>query len=452
MLHAMTLLRTGAVVALLAIAGPVAAQKPARLDAVVAEALRSNPSLAQSRAEERRSLAELRAARGLRLPSLSLESRYSEQNGTLNLGDFVNPAYAALNQVTGTDQFPTNLDITLPLRHESRFRVVQPVFNPVVWKNVEVARYRDEGQRWRTRGEARQLAAAAQSALLQASAAASAAAVWESSLVLVRENERVAERLVAANQATPDVAFRARAERSEVEQSLMEARDASRAAARAFNRLLDRPLDDAMEPLPADSLLGLELPSSRDSVVASALARREELREVEAGGRAARAAEGLATASLLPSLSIALDYGWQGRDLRFGADNDFAVASVVLSWNVFDGGRTQAARQRARAESDRVRAARVDAESGVRLDVEQAWDAAQVARAAISTAEDRVEAARRTFELVRRKYEEGVASQIEFVDARTSLTRAELNRVLTLYRWGIRWVDLERAAALREME
>lgn len=428
------------------------AQKPTRLDALVEEALRNNPVLAQERAAERRSEAELRDARGLLLPALSIESRYSEQNGTFNLGDFVNPAYATLNQLTGSDRFPTDLNFTLPLRHESRFRLVQPVFNETIRRNRSVARHRYEGQRWQTRAEARHLAAQVQAAFLEASAARSAVAIWESSLELVRENERVAERLVAASQATPDVVFRARAERSEVEQSLAEARDGATASGRVLNRLLGRPLETTVEILAADSLLCLELAMTEDGALASALSRREELRQVDAGVRAAGAAVGLATSSLLPSLSVALDYGWQGRDVEFNRRTDFMVASVVLSWNVFDGGRNLAARQRAQAEADRARMARRDVEDAVRLDVRQAWDAARVARSAVGTAEDRVTAARRSFELVRRKYEEGVASQIEFVDARSSLTRAELNRVLTIYRWGIRWVDLERAAALREMD
>jgi outer membrane protein TolC len=87
----------------------------------------------------------------------------------------------------------------------------------------------------------------------------------------------------------------------------------------------------------------------------------------------------------------------------------------------------------------------------VRLDVRQAYDAAVVARDAIATAEARLAAARRSFELVRRRYEEGLASQVEFLDARTAYTSAELNRVATAYRYAIRYVDLERAAALRDL-
>ena len=87
----------------------------------------------------------------------------------------------------------------------------------------------------------------------------------------------------------------------------------------------------------------------------------------------------------------------------------------------------------------------------VRLDVRQAYRATLVARDAIEAAQDRLASAQRSFQLVRRRYEEGLATQIEFLDARTTLTSAELNRVVTVYRYAIRWVDLERAAALRDL-
>ena len=81
------------------------------LGAIVTEALENNLGLAQENLAVERAEAGVREARGRFFPALSLDSRYSEQTGTLNLGDFVNPAYAALNRVTGTNQFPTDLDI-----------------------------------------------------------------------------------------------------------------------------------------------------------------------------------------------------------------------------------------------------------------------------------------------------------------------------------------------------
>ena len=447
--------RTAAGAAVLALLAPcataVAAQQRDPLGPLVAEALQHNLGLVQERWAERRAAADVRDARGRFLPSVALDSRYSEQHGTLNLGDLVNPAYVTLNELTGTTRFPTDLDVTVPFQHESRLRVTQPVFNETIRNAYALARHRASSQEFQYRAAARRVAADVQQAYLRFAAAQSTARIFQATHDLVEENERVAERLLAAGEATPEAVFRARAERSDVAQQLAEARERSAAAARILNQVLGRPLNASIEAVP-DSLLRFELAISEDSAVAHALAHREELAQADAGIEAADAAVRVATAAFLPTVSLALDYGFQGQELDFATDQDFVVASVVVSWNLFNGGRDLARRQGARSEAQRVRTRRAELERLIRLEAYQAYEATVVAQAAIATAEDRLAAARRTFDLVRRRYEEGIATQIEFVDARSSLTGAELNRTLTTYRAAMQYVELERAAALRVID
>lgn len=424
---------------------------PDPLGPIVAEALRNNLGIAQERLATERAAAVVREARGRFLPSLSLDSRYSEQSGTLNLGDVANPAYAALNDVIGENRFPTDLDLTLPQAHESRLRLTQPLFNASINAGFALSRHTRDAQRFQQGATARRLAAQAQTAYLNVATARTARRTWEATLELVTENERVAGRLVEAGRATPDAVFRARADRSDVEQRLLEARDDEDAAARAFNQLLRRPLGTSVDELP-DSLLRFEIRLTEDEAIERALARREELAQTAAGIRAAEAGVRLATASFVPNVALALDYGVQGQDLSFSRDDDFAVASVVVSWNLFNGGQDLARRQGAQADAERLRVRRAELDDLVRLDVSRAYRAAVVARDAIATAEAGLAAARRSFELVRRRYEEGLANQVEFLDARTAFTNAELNRVITVYRYALRYVDLERAAAMRDVD
>jgi outer membrane protein TolC len=421
------------------------------LGAIVAEALRNNLGLAEESLAVVRAEAGLRDARGRFFPSLSLDGRYSQLSGALNLGDFVNPAYAALNQVIGSDRFPTNLDVTIPFQYESRVRLIQPLFNASILANHSLVKHTRDGQRLQHGAAARSLAARAQSAFLEVGAARSARRTWESTLALVTESERVAQRLVDAGRATPDQVLRARADRSDVQQNLDAARQTESAAARALNQILHRPLDTPVDELP-ESLLRFEIPVTEEQAVATALTRREELGQAGAGIRAAQAGVRLASAPLIPSVSVALDYGFQGQSVRFSGDNDFAAASLVVGWNISLGGSDFARRQAASADVERLRLRRTELEDLVRLDVRQAYDAAVVARDAIGTAEARLAAAHRGFQLVRRRYEEGLASQVEFIDARTAYTNADLNRVITVYRYAIRYIDLERAAALRELD
>lgn len=434
--------------AMLFAAASAEAQQPDPLRHLIAEALRNNLGYAQEAIAERRAASQVREARGAFFPSLQLESRYSEQMGTVNLGDFINPAYAALNQLSGTNRFPTNLDITLPYRYESRVRLVQPLFNEAIRGNYSAAQHRYGMQEAQRLAAARRLAAAVQVAYLERASARQVVAIYETTLERVTESGRAAQRLMEAGRATADAVYRARADKSEVEQQLDEARERAVGARRQLNQLLGRPLEGEVEEIP-DSLLSFQLVLSVDEALAHGLAHREELRQVDEGLAATEATVRIANAAFAPSVAIAADYGFQGRDVTFGRDRDFAVASLVVSWNLFNGGRDLARRQGALDEADRLQTLRRDLEERIRLDVCQAYDAALVARTAIQTAEDRVLAARRTFELVRRRYEEGLASYLELVDARGVWTSAELNRSLTFYRYAIRYVEFERAAALR---
>ncbi|HEX6940294.1 MAG TPA: TolC family protein, partial [Longimicrobiales bacterium] len=243
---------------------------------LVAEALRNNLALEQARLAEARAAAAVREARGRLLPSLALDYRYTEQDGTLNFGDLVNPVFGALNELSGANRFPTDIDLTIPFRNDARLRLVQPLYDPRLWASRALAGHRRDAAHYARRAAARRLAAEVQAAYLGVAAARSAARIYEAGLALVRENERVAGRLVEAGRATPDVVYRARAERGEVEQQLLGARERVHAAERRFNRLMGRGVDAPVEEIP-DSLLRFEVSLTEEEAIAHALAHREEL-------------------------------------------------------------------------------------------------------------------------------------------------------------------------------
>lgn len=439
-----------AAAAILAATHDASAQDRDPLAGYVREAVENNLALKQERFALERSEAAEREARGLGLPALSFDTRYSQTTGGMNLGDLVNPVYGALNQITGSSQFPTDVDARFPLAQETRLRVTQPLFAPAVREGHRVRRSLRDLQGAALASATRQLAADVQTAYLGYAQGARMVELYGATLPLLDENLRVSESLVRNGRATPDAVLRARADRSETEQALAAAQGAADAARRQFNFLVGRDLETPLEVY-ADSLFAAPVEVTVDEAVLRARQAREELAQTDAGIRAAEARERLARSAYLPTVSLALDYGFQGDDYRMGADEDFAAATVLVQWSAFNGGQTTARRRQAAADAGVARARREEVARQVELQVRQAFRAAEVARAAIATAEDRVAAARRTYQIVARKYEEGMAPQIELLDARTTLTSAELNLIVTRYGYAARRVELERAAALRDL-
>lgn len=425
------------------------------LDALVAEGLAGNALLRARSFAVGREDAAVAEARGRFLPNLTANARASALSGAPNLGALINPAYAALNQLLGQNAFPTNISLTIPQRQEATVRLAQPLFEPRVLESYRLARSLRAASAAERDAYRRQLAADIQTAYLQYARAHRAADLLDATVPLLDEALRVSERLLSVGKVTPDNVLRARAEQSAVVQQRDAAHQLAQAARQQLNYLTARPLDAAL-PLFADSLLGFDarFQARRDLDAAQrrAAGTREELTQLDRSTDAVAAQRRLARAGYLPSVSMALDYGFQGNAIRVGRNTDFGIASLVFSWNLFNGGQDRARVQQATLDGAQLQARRDDASRSIGLQVRVAHDAADVARAAILTATDRLTAATRTFELVQRRYSEGLAPQLELLDARTALTTAQLNRLITTYDFYQRVVEFERAAALSPLE
>ena len=427
-------------------AGLAAQQEP--LDALVAEGLARNPDLRRAEHQLDQADAAVREATGRWLPALTLTARYSERSGNiLDIGEMVNPAFRALNQLLGQDAFPTDVSLKQPFKQETGLRLTQPLFQPAVAAGVGMAREGRAAEAAGLVGERRALAARIRLAYLDYARAVRVEELFTATLGLLTENLRVHTALLAQGVITPDALLRARADHSEGLQRLADAANLRTSAREAFNLLLDRPAAAPLALLP-DSLLGITTGMGQDSAVAAALRGRTELRQLDHGIAAAAGAERYASAAFLPSLVAAVDWGIQGDRYRFRGSQDFLVASLVLQWNLFNGGQDQARRQQARARRDALVEARRWAAGQVALETRAAWRAAEVARLNESTAADRLASAARSYELVERKFREGAAAQVELIDARTASTAAALNQILTHYDHLARRVELERAAGL----
>lgn len=417
------------------------------LDEYVALGLAQNLSRRQQQLGVRRADAAVREVRGQFLPSATINAQRIEVGGNrIDFGQFINPAFGALNQLLQRPAFPTDLSLQLPLRQTTAIRFAQPVFQPQLLQAYRIATALRDVEASARDGQARALAADIRRAYLDYAKATRVVEIYDRTREVLDEAVRVAERLVANGKATPDAIYRARADRAEIQQKAAEARQVALIAGEAFNLLLDRPLDAPITML-AESALGIDSVSALDEALSSARRGREELRQLDDARRATRAQRQLERARFLPTLNVAVDYGVQGNQYRFDRRNDFVQTAVVLSWNVFNGAQDVARIEQVSLELDRLDARARETDRAIQLDVRQAHAAALVGAQAIGTATERLDAARRTFELMQKKYDQGLASQLEFLDARNAWTTASLNRVLTTYDYYQRAVQFARAAA-----
>jgi outer membrane protein TolC len=135
----------------------------------------------------------------------------------------------------------------------------------------------------------------------------------------------------------------------------------------------------------------------------------------------------VARAAFKPRVGFALEGGSQGVDYGWDDDERFVMASLVVRFSAYSGGETNARVRASRAATDALAARREQAALSVRLEVQRALEALEVADASLDAAAQRVAAADAAFTIVSRKRDLGQINQTEFLDARNASTDAQLN-------------------------
>lgn len=426
------------------------------LDAYVREALESNLALKQQQFSYEKSVAELHEARGLFLPSLDILGRYTRADGGRSfefpVGDMVNPIHDALNQLTGEERFPTdvpneNITFLREEEHETKIEVTQPIFQPAVYYNYRLKSNLRDVERAARDQFKHDLVMEVKRAYYDYLAAAAFSDLAARTEDLLIENLRVSQSLFDNGLATRDVVYRAQAELSRMRQSRADAERGEYLAGAYFNFLLNRPQDGHIDSMiPPDELP--DPPLTLSQALDRALDNRLEMVQVAKGIEGAGNAIKLARTGYVPGLTFAFDYGFEGEEFRISGDDDFWTASLVLNWNLFDGLQREARVNQAQAERNRLYTRKDEIERQIELEVRNAHRSLTVAKQNVAASADEVRSSRRSFEIVSRKFEEGVAAHVEFIDARTAMTRAETNRIVAVYDYLRSYAEFERATAL----
>jgi len=430
------------------------------LERYVADGLKNNLTLRRERFSLRQALEELKAARGRFLPQVSIEARASLAGGgrliDMPIGDLVNPIHDALNQLLAASGlepgFPTDVpNEVIPFlrekEHETKLRLVQPVFMPALHYNARIKHDLVGVQRARVGVYRRQLVCDIKTAYFTHLKTLSVKELLEETRDLLEEALRVNRSLWRNHKVTEEHVLRARADLSQLEREMAEADKAVAQSAAYFNFLLTRPLDTPIEIPKTSSERFVEVPA-RGELEALAIVRRQEIGQLKHAIRAAEHTRKLHGTRFLPTVTAVVDYGFQGESYRFQGEDDYWMASLVLSWNLFNGFRDRAEKTRADLETERLALQFEELENQIRLQVRESHHNLIVAVRGLATAEEVLLSRRRAFDIVAKKYGQGMVPQIEYIQARDDFVKAGIRRILARFDRLIREAELERDAAL----
>lgn len=275
-------------------------------------------------------------------------------------------------------------------------------------------------------------------------------AIRQASVRNAQQSLRDAEALERAGVGTRFAVLQAQANVANEQQQLANARRDQRIRQRQLSEQLNISQSSNLTAGDPVEQAGSWRMSLEDSIV-QAFKNRAELEQQLVQRDVSKQQRRAILAGRLPQLSLSGSYNVQGVDpddpnpfASRGWADGYAIRAN-LTWSIFDGGAANA-RVKQRDADIAIAETRFDqTRNQVRREVEQAYFGLESSFENIETSEAGVLQSREALRLARLRFQAGVGTQTDVIQAETDLTRAERNRLLAIIGYNRSLSSLQRA-------
>jgi len=428
------------------------------LEKYVAEGLRNNEVVQQKNIALEKALLSLRIAKGMFMPSVTLQGSYTSGSGgrsiSLPVGDMLNPVYATLNQLTDSQQFPQIENVKqnfFPRNfYDARVRTSIPILNTDLLYGQKIREQQVMLQEFEVKIYQRELVENIKVAYYSYLAATEVVKIYKSSLEFAEEGKRVNASLLVNGQGLPAYLLRAQSEIENIQAQIIESEKQVHNAQRYFNFLLNRDGEELIRAeenkeqhyiLPADTL--------SENHFASA---REELSQLRQLISLNRTITRMGQSFWIPKISGFADIGSQYQNWNFNNQSRYYLVGLQVDIPLFAGFTN---RNKIRMNQLDVRNAELDySVKSKQLDmrIQVVKNERITAYQNYRSAEKQLEAARSYQRLIEKGFKEGSNTFIETLDARAQLTAAQLKTIINQYHILIADARYERESASFPLE
>jgi outer membrane protein len=277
-------------------------------------------------------------------------------------------------------------------------------------------------------------------AYLQAVLAQRVEEVQQQALEVVRAHLQQAEVLYKQGIVSQYDVLRAQAELATQQKRLTDARNGRELTLSLLYNLLNLPQEQ--QTILSTPLREVAFPLSYEESVRTALTSSHELQALQMKSQAQRALALSAEAEARPQVVFAVNLETLTRDLS--AIEPHASLTIGMRWNLFDAGYAKAVAREQRESAERTDIDRQKLENAIALRVKQALLDMEAARQGLAAAQRAGDTAQESLRLARRRFETGIGTSVEMLDAILAVSQAQIQREQALYQMNTAYYTLLR--------
>ncbi len=446
----MQTLRAGkvlAVLSLLLISAFTQAQDP--LDSYIREGLNNNLVIKSKQVSLEKSLLALKEARSLFLPTSYFDGQYTLAQGgraiSIPVGDLLNPVYQTLNQLTGTDKFPTISNVEEQLLpnnfYDLRIRTSMPIVNNELKANRNIKQKETAIRENELTIYKRELIREIKTAYYQYLMADRAISIYENAMVVVKQNLKVNQSMLQNGKGLPAYVSRAESEVTSVETQLQNAKNEKEKARAYFNVLLNKEMSDSVtivDPKPEEAL-AMAIQSNQESIEG-----REELKSLQISKGIQGDLLKMNKSFRTPKVNAYLDLAAQNFNFLVNDNSFFYLGGIQAVFPIYSGNRNLYKIQQNEYDLKQVDLTTSNTRKQLELAAFNSKSNARNLFGNYNASLKTEESSASYFRLIDRGYKEGINSFIELLDARNQLTQSQLQVALNKYRFLASLADYER--------
>lgn len=420
-----------------------------KLDDYIREGLSSNQSIKQQGFVLEKNIYALKEAKSMFGPDVTFSTTYTKADGGRTIdfptGDLFNGVYSTLNKLTGSNAFPQLQNQHILLNpdnfYDAKFRTTLPILNAELIYNKRIKAQQIDLQKTEVQLYKRELVKDIKTAYYNYSKAVYATGIYESSLRLVEEGQRINTKLFDNSKVNRTVVLRSRNEVSRINASLVGARKTAESARYYFNFLINRPLTDSIL---LDDITTLP---AREQLLGNSISGREELAKLRIAKDINGNLTGMAKSYLIPKLGTFIDLGSQAFDWKFNNQSRYYLFGVSLEWNLFSSGKNNYRVKQTIADREALASQTDYVQQQLLTELKVRQGGMQSALAQYEAAQSQLKTSQTYYNDMVKLYKQGMAIYIELLDAQNQWIDAQLNANIALYDTWIAYTAIERANA-----
>ena len=236
--------------------------------------------------------------------------------------------------------------------------------------------------------------------------------------------------------------LRSEVELAKAKQNLIEAQNVYAVTMANLNTIIGLPL--ATELSVKGDLSYEKYEQALNYCIDTALKQRPEISQAANALKSAKEGVTVAKAGYLPTVSAVYTMGWS--DDKFpGANNDNWTAYLLTSWTFLDSGLTAGKVKQAVEGYNKAGQQLKQTVDNVSLDVKSTYLSLKAAEQSIATSSAAVGLAEEDYKIKVIRYQAGVGTNLDVLDAQVALTNAKNNFLRAMYEYNNFRAKLDRA-------